>query len=185
MIGILAVQGGFAAHVRALTKLKVKNSLVVSAEQLKECDGLILPGGESSVMLKFITENNLFAEIINFSAQGKSIFGTCAGAILLAKDVINPQQKSLGLVNITMQRNAYGRQLQSHVAMGETTLSSEKQEMVFIRAPKITRIGSNVKILAMYKEEVVCVAENNCLLTTFHPELSPDLFWHKYFVAAI
>lgn len=185
MIGILAIQGDYLAHAKILTQLKVDYCLIISAEQLEKCDGLILPGGESSTMLKFIVENGLFEAIINFNAQGKSIFGTCAGAILLAKNVINPQQKSLGLVNVIIQRNAYGRQLQSNIVIGKNLINNQPQEMILIRAPKITRIGSNVKILATYKEDIVCVAENNCLLTTFHPELSPDLFWHKYFVAAI
>lgn len=181
-IGILAIQGGYAAHAEMLAQLKAKYSLVVSVEQLKKCEALIIPGGESSTILKFITANGLFEEIINFNKQGKPIFGTCAGSILLAKEVINPSQKSLGLVNVTIKRNAYGRQLQSHISMGKNLINNKQQEMVFIRAPKIIEIGSKVKVLATCEEEPVAVEENDCLLTTFHPELSSDLFWHKYFL---
>jgi 5'-phosphate synthase pdxT subunit len=182
MIGILAIQGGFREHAQALSQLNVNNSLIVSVDQLKKCDGLILPGGESSVMLKFMVENGLFEEIIKFNMRALPIFGTCAGAILLAKKVINPAQKSLGLVDITMKRNAYGRQLQSHIVTGKNLLNNKSQEMVLIRAPKITQLGANVKVLATYEEDAIVVSENNCLLTTFHPELSRDLFWHKYFL---
>lgn len=182
MIGILSIQGGYAAHAEILAQLKIKYSLIISVEQLKKCEALIIPGGESSTMLKFITANGLFEEIINFHREGRPIFGTCAGAILLAKKVINPPQKSLGLVNVTMKRNAYGRQLESHIAIGKNLVNNQQQEMVFIRAPKIIKFGAKVKLLATCEEEPVVVFENNCLLTTFHPELSKDLFWHKYFL---
>ncbi|MGD9153360.1 MAG: pyridoxal 5'-phosphate synthase glutaminase subunit PdxT [Gammaproteobacteria bacterium] len=182
MIGVLAIQGGYAAHAEMLAQLKVQYSLVVSVEQLKKCTALIIPGGESSTILKFITANGLFEEIISFHKQGKSIFGTCAGAILLAKKVINPPQKSLDFVDITIKRNAYGRQLQSHIAIGKNLINNQLQEMVFIRAPKIIELDPKVKVLATCGEEPVAVEENNCLLTTFHPELSSDLFWHKYFL---
>ncbi|MGD9108977.1 MAG: pyridoxal 5'-phosphate synthase glutaminase subunit PdxT [Gammaproteobacteria bacterium] len=181
-IGILAIQGGYVAHAKILAQLEVEHSLVVSVEQLKQCDALIIPGGESSTILKFITANGLFEEIISFHACGKPIFGTCAGAILLAKKVINPPQKSLGLINVTIKRNAYGRQLESHIATGKNLVNNQQQEMVFIRAPKIMELGPQIKVLATCEEEPVAVEENNCLLTTFHPELSSDLFWHKYFL---
>jgi len=182
MIGVLAIQGDYMAHASILAQLKENYCLIVSAEQLNKCDGLIIPGGESPTILNIILQNGLFEAIKKFHTQGKPIFGTCAGAILSAKKVINPEQKSLGLVDVIIKRNAYGRQLQSHIVMGKNLLNNQPQEMVLIRAPKITQLGANVKVLATYEEDAVVVLENNCLLTTFHPELSPDLFWHKYFL---
>lgn len=182
MIGILAIQGDYMAHAKILAQLKVAYCLVISAAQLENCDGLIIPGGESPTILNIILQNGLFAAIKNFHAGGKQIFGTCAGAILLAKKTINPEQKSMGLIDVTIKRNAYGRQLQSHIAIGKNLINNKPQEMILIRAPKIIEFGARVKVLVTYKEDAACAQENNCLITTFHPELTDDLFWHQYFV---
>lgn len=180
MIGILAIQGNYEAHARILSQLNMRYSFIVSPDQLKKCDGLIIPGGESSTMLKFILANGLFDEIKNFNAQHKPILGTCAGAILLAKEVISPAQTSLGLIDITIERNGYGRQFESHILTGEELLNHRPQEMLFIRAPKILKTDG-VKIVATCQNEVVGVEQNHCIALTFHPELLNITFWHEYF----
>ena len=185
MIGILAIQGDYEAHANILKQLNVKYTFVVSVEQLKECDGLIIPGGESSTILKFILLNGLFDEIIKFNKSGKPIFGTCAGAILLANKAINPEQKSLGLIDITIERNGYGRQLESRILMGETSLKDLSQKMAFIRAPKIIKLGKGVDIMARCDKEIVSVKQNKCIATTFHPELTSDFSWHKFFLSLV
>lgn len=185
LVGILAIQGDFAAHAKMLRQLQVDCCYVRTVAQLRDCMALIIPGGESTTILKFISNNNLLEAILEFTRQGKPIFGTCAGAILLATKVINPEQQSLGLIDMTIARNGYGRQLASFIQHGTTCLSEQTQEMVFIRAPKICNIGSQVKILGKCNQDIVCVQQNNCLAATFHPELSSSLIWHKYFLQLI
>jgi 5'-phosphate synthase pdxT subunit len=181
-IGILAIQGDYEAHGRMLDQLHVEYLYVRRPQHLHGVDGLILPGGESTTMLKFLSENDFLQAIKNFAQTGHYLLGTCAGAILLAKTVINPTQQSLGLVNITIERNAFGRQLASHIGRGHYVFKEDPVEMVFIRAPRICAVGENVTVFASYQNEPVGVESGRCLLATFHPELTQDLSLHEYFI---
>lgn len=184
-IGVLAIQGDFAAHARALERIGVRAVEVRRAADLERIDGLIIPGGESTTMLKFITEETLSNPIIAFSREGKPIFGTCAGTILLAREVSNPLQPSLGLIDIDVERNAYGRQVDSFIASTETTLEGGPMEAVFIRAPGIRRAGPTVEVLAGIDGEPVLVREANILAATFHPELTEDQRVHRLFAVMV
>jgi pyridoxal 5'-phosphate synthase pdxT subunit len=182
-IGILAVQGDFAAHAARLRQLGAETVEIRTASQLKSCDGLILPGGESTTQLQFLEEEGLSSAIRRFAAEGGAIFGTCAGAILLATEVTHPAQPSLGLLDITVIRNAYGRQLASDVFFGFSKLKESPMEMVFIRAPIIERVGPGVEILAEFGGHPVLVQKENIMAATFHPELASDTTVHARFLA--
>ena len=185
-IGILAVQGDFALHAALLDRLRVSHCLVKHSEQLNEIQGLILPGGESTTMLKFFSEEQLGQAIRRMAVEGNPVFGTCAGAILLAKEILNSQQERLGLMDIAITRNAYGRQIDSAVRRGECPeLSAEPVEMVFIRAPIIKRVGPGVRVLGRCEGLPVLVEEENYLCATFHPELSSDTKVHEYFIEKV
>jgi 5'-phosphate synthase pdxT subunit len=182
-VGILAVQGDFAMHANMLDSLAMPWRLVKHPEDLEAISGLIMPGGESTTMLKLFTTEGLGAAIKEFAARGKPIYGTCAGAILLAKEVLNPPQERLGLIDITIERNAYGRQIDSSVQIGECpTLADHPVEMVFIRAPIIRRVGEGVRVLGRCGDLPVLVEQGNILAGTFHPELTDDQTVHHYFV---
>ncbi|MGH9405526.1 MAG: pyridoxal 5'-phosphate synthase glutaminase subunit PdxT [Terriglobia bacterium] len=182
--GILAIQGDFATHAAMLDRIGAPYRLVKHAAEMDSVTGLILPGGESTTMLKFLAAEGMGEAIRAFASQGNPILGTCAGAILLAKEVVNPHQESLGLVDITVERNAYGRQIDSSIDHGECpSLSSEPVEMVFIRAPIIRRTGPAVKVLAMSRDFPVLVEQGNVLAATFHPELTPNETIHRYFLS--
>ena len=181
-IGILAVQGDFQAHAAMLEQLGAKTSEVRTPADLEGCDGLILPGGESTTQLKFLQEEGLADKIVEFAERGGAIFGTCAGAILLAKDVKHPQQDSLNLMDMTVVRNAYGRQIASDVVTGPTALKEEPLEMVFIRGPVIERAGPGVKVLAEFAGKPALVQRENIMAATFHPELTDDTTVHEYFL---
>jgi 5'-phosphate synthase pdxT subunit len=181
-IGVLAIQGDFAAHIRMLGRLDVESIEVRRSEDLETIDGLIVPGGESTTMLKFVSEEGLAEPIKGFARLGKPIFGTCAGAILLAREVTGPPQSSLGLIDITVERNAYGRQVDSFVGDADTELEGGPIESVFIRAPRITRLGPQVETLARVAGSPVLVSEGNILVATFHPELTKDQRVHRLFV---
>ena len=181
-IGILAVQGDFEAHAAMLEQLGANTAEVRTPADLEGCDGLILPGGESTTQLKLLQEEGLADKIVEFAEHGGAIFGTCAGAILLAKDVKHPQQDSLNLMDMTVVRNAYGRQIASDVVSGPTTLKKEPLEMVFIRGPVIERAGPGVKVLAEYAGKPALVQRKNILAATFHPELTDDTTVHEYFL---
>ena len=181
-IGILAVQGDFSAHAAMLEGMGIATVEVRAAADLQGCDGLILPGGESTTQLQFLLEEGLAETINRFAANGHAIFGTCAGAILLATDVENPKQSSLGLLDMTVLRNGYGRQMASDVFSGKSTLKDEPLEMVFIRGPIIDRTGPGVEILAKHAGKPAIVQKGNILATTFHPELTSDTTVHQYFV---
>jgi len=181
-IGILAVQGDFQAHAAMLEQLGAQTTEVRTPEDLEGCDGLILPGGESTTQLKFLQEEGLADKIIKFAERGGAIFGTCAGAILLAKDVEHPKQDSLNLMDMTVVRNAYGRQIASDVASGPTVLKKEPLEMVFIRGPVIERAGQGVRVLAEFAGKPALVQRENILAATFHPELTDDTTVHEYFL---
>jgi len=149
---------------------------------LDGCDGLILPGGESTTQLQFLQEEGLYETIKRFAADGYAVFGTCAGAILLATDVENPKQDSLGLLDMTVQRNGYGRQIASDVFFAKSTLKNEPLEMVFIRGPIIARTGPGIEILAKHHGKPAIVRKGKILATTFHPELTSDTTVHEYFL---
>jgi 5'-phosphate synthase pdxT subunit len=145
-------------------------------------DAIILPGGESTTQWKFLVEEGLEKSLLEHAARGGAIFGTCAGAILLAREVRNPAQQSLGLADITVIRNAYGRQLASEVRHGATAISPEPIEMVFIRAPIIERVGPDVEVLASSEGQAVLIRQGHILIATFHPELTTDTTVHEYFL---
>jgi 5'-phosphate synthase pdxT subunit len=181
-IGILAVQGDFEAHSAALSELGAEPVEVRTVSDLEDCEGIILPGGESTTQLQFLQEEGLFDSIKKFSAAGGAIFGTCAGAILLATHVKNPEQASLGLLDMTVLRNGYGRQLASDVFFGPTTLKKDPLEMVFIRGPIIERVGPGVRVLAEHAGKPALVQKDNLLASSFHPELTDDRTVHRHFL---
>jgi pyridoxal 5'-phosphate synthase pdxT subunit len=184
-IGILAVQGDFAAHAAMLAGLGADTVEVRTVNDLNGCDGLILPGGESTTQLQFLQEGGLFDAVKLFVADGGAIFGTCAGAILLATEVKNPTQDSLGLLDMTVLRNAYGRQLASDVFFGTSKLTDVPMEMVFIRAPVIDRVGPGVEVLAEYAGKPVLVRKASVMAATFHPELTQDSSVHRHFLELV
>ena len=180
-IGVLALQGDFDAHRKRLEELGAKVVLVKKPAQLDEIDGLVIPGGESGTFLKLLGEAG-FEKLKHF-VRVKPTFGTCAGAILLAKEVDNPRQKGLGVLDIGIRRNAYGRQVDSSIREGE--FRGEPAEMVFIRAPKIERVGPDVEIIATEGDDPVAVRQGKVMAATFHPELSDDTRIHKAFLDLI
>jgi 5'-phosphate synthase pdxT subunit len=177
-IGVLALQGDFDAHRRRLEELGAEVVLVRNPEQLDEIDGLVIPGGESSTFLKLLGDAG-FEKLKQF-VRAKPTFGTCAGAILLASEVENPKQKGLGVLDIRIRRNAYGRQLESSIREGK--FGSSPIEMVFIRAPKIERLGKGVEVLATEGDDPVAVRQGRVMAATFHPELSDDPRVHRSFL---
>ena len=177
-IGVLALQGDFDAHRRRLEELGAEVVLVKKPEQLDSIDGLVIPGGESGTFLKLLGEEG-FARLKDF-VQAKPTFGTCAGAILLATEVENPQQKGLGALNIRIRRNAYGRQVDSSIREGR--FLNEPIEMVFIRAPKIEHVGEGVEVIATQGSDPVAVRQGSAMAATFHPELSDDPRVHQAFL---
>ena len=179
-VGILALQGDFEAHVRAIEKAGARAIEVRTREDMAQCDGLIVPGGESSTMLKLLEYENLLEPLREYG-QKKPIYGTCAGAILLAKGVTHPAQMSLGLVDIDVERNGYGRQIDSRIVELDTS-GGRKLEGVFIRAPIIRRAGEDVRVLAKYAGDPVWVEQGRHMVTTFHPELTGDTRVHERFL---
>src|SRR5579862_6789023 len=185
-IGILAIQGDFAMHAKMLDAMDEPWKLVKHVSDLDSVGGLIMPGGESTTMLKVFELEGLGAAIQEFAAEGKPIYGTCAGAILLAKEVLNPPQEKLGLIDIAIERNAYGRQIDSSVKTGECPdLSDHPVEMVFIRAPIIRRVGDGVRVVGRCNSLPVLVEQGNILAGTFHPELTDDPAVHRYFLSKL
>ena len=177
-IGVLALQGDFDAHRRRLEELGAEVVLVKKPEQLDEIEGLVIPGGESGTFLKLLGEAG-FEKLKQF-ARTKPTFGTCAGAILLASEVDNPKQAGLGVLDIGIRRNAYGRQLDSSILEGH--LGESPIEMVFIRAPKIERVGPGVEVIATEGKNPVAVRQGRVMAATFHPELSEDTRVHRAFL---
>lgn len=184
-VGVLAIQGDYEAHAAALRESGAEPSLVKTAEGLKDLDGLILPGGESTTMLKFLVRDG-FLEALKEFALRKPVFGTCAGAILLAKDVRNPAQASLDVLDIAVERNAYGAQRDSAILMLHTNLPGGVLETVFIRAPRIVFAGPDVEVLAEREGFPVLVRQRgertSTMAATFHPELSSDRRVHRLFM---
>jgi pyridoxal 5'-phosphate synthase pdxT subunit len=181
-VGILAVQGDFEAHAAMLARMGVESVFVRTPRDFEGVDAVILPGGESTTQWKFLVEEGLDNSLREHAARGGAVFGTCAGAILLAREVHNPPQQSLGLADITVLRNAYGRQIASEVRHGATEISAQPIEMVFIRAPIIERVGPDVEVLARSEGQPVLIRRGQILIATFHPELTSDITVHEYFL---
>lgn len=182
-IGVLALQGDFEAHRRRLKDLGAEVVLVRKPEQFDEIDGLVIPGGESSTFLKLLGEKG-FQKLSDF-VHSKPTFGTCAGAILLAKQVENPHQTGLNAIDMTIRRNAYGRQIDSSILEAVTSLGADPLEMVFIRAPRIEKVGAGVEVLAKRDGDPVLVRKGNVMAATFHPELSEDKRVHAEFLKLV
>jgi 5'-phosphate synthase pdxT subunit len=182
-IGVLALQGDFALHAAALAGCGAEAVEVRKPGELAGLAGLIIPGGESTTLLKLMDEWGFVRAIEDFHAEGKPIFGTCAGLIVLAREVENPRQFSLGLIDVTVERNAYGRQRESFEAVGTATLDGRPRplEMIFIRAPRIRRVGPGVEALAQHGDETVMARQGTVLVATFHPELTDEPVVHRYF----
>ncbi len=182
-VGVLALQGGFDAHVRALARLGVEAPEIRHPHQLDALDGLVLPGGESTTLLKLMEhEPRWWHALPAFHQRRGVLFGTCAGVILLARKVSHPEQRSLGLLDVDVDRNAYGRQLVSCEVPGSWT-DGRSLEMVFIRAPRITRTGDGLEVLARHEGDPVLVRQGTVLAATFHPELTADGGVHELFLA--
>lgn len=182
-IGVLALQGDFEAHRRRLQELGAEVVLVRQPEQLEEIDGLVIPGGESSTFLKLLGEKG-FQQLSDF-VHRKPTFGTCAGAILLANQVENPKQTGLNAIDITIRRNAYGRQIDSSIVEAVTSLGESPLEMVFIRAPRIQQVGEGIEVLAKRGDDPVLVRKGRVMAATFHPELSDDPRVHAEFLKLV
>ena len=182
-IGVLALQGDFDAHRRRLEELGADVVLVRNPEQLDKIDGLVIPGGESSTFLKLLGEKG-FQKLSDF-VRAKPTFGTCAGAILLARQVENPSQPGLNAINITVRRNAYGRQIDSTILEAVSALGTDPLEMVFIRAPRIEHVGEGVEVLARRGNDPVLVRKGKVMAATFHPELSADRRVHAEFLKLV
>jgi len=180
-IGVLAIQGDYAAHAQALVESGALSVEVRKPDELADLDGLILPGGESTTMLKFLERRRFFDDLKRFCGE-RPVFGTCAGAILLAREVRNPSQRSLGILDAVVERNAFGRQIDSSILTGETALTGGPLEMVFIRAPRILEVGSDVKVLARRDGLPALIRQGNAMAATFHPELGNDRRVHRAFV---
>ena len=183
-IGILAIQGNFAMHAQALIEAGANPVEVRNPSELDGLDGLILPGGESTTMLKFLERRNFFEALKDFAAA-QPVFGTCAGAILLAREVRHPLQRSLGALDAVVERNAYGRQIDSSILIAPSELPGEPLEMVFIRAPQIVETGKDVEVLARRDGAPVLVRQGHLMAATFHPELSADRRVHRLFVDTV
>ena len=187
-VGILALQGAYEAHVQTLLRLGAEPILIRRPAQLTDPagrpDGMIIPGGESSTLLRHLERDGFFAVLQDYVRRAPA-FGTCAGAILLAETVTNPAQQSLGVMKMTVERNSYGRQHQSTILIAPSSLEGEPLEMVFIRAPRITSTGAGVETLAWRDDSPVLVRQSHLLAATFHPELSSDLRVHQLFLSMI
>ncbi len=181
-IGVLAIQGDFEVHARMLERLGTEAVMVKRPADLGGTSGLILPGGESTTQLKVMREEGLFEALGEYAREGGRFFGTCAGAILLARQVEGPAQESLGLMDIVVRRNGYGTQVASRVGYGQTVLSPGLMEMVFIRAPVIERAGPEVRVLGEYEGRAVLVRQGGMMAASFHPELTEDTRVHEYFL---
>jgi 5'-phosphate synthase pdxT subunit len=182
-VGILALQGDFDAHSKRLSELGAEPVLVRKPEQLENIDGLIIPGGESSVFLNLLGDRG-FKKLSEF-VRNKPTFGTCAGCILLAREVENPAQEGVGALDITVRRNAYGRQIDSAILEGQTKLEGGPLEQVYIRAPRIERVGPEVEVLAERDGYPVLIRQGKAMAATFHPELSVDTRVHAEFLKLV
>jgi 5'-phosphate synthase pdxT subunit len=183
-IGVLALQGDYEAHARAFQNAGARTVLVRKPEELAGLDGLVLPGGESTTMLKFLEKQGFFETLGEFVAA-TPCFATCAGCILVAREVLHPKQRSLGALDATVERNAYGRQIDSTILTLPTELPGGPLEMVFIRAPRIARVGSGVEVLAQRDGFPVLVRQGDLLVATFHPEMTSDTRVQQLFLEMV
>jgi 5'-phosphate synthase pdxT subunit len=183
-VGVVALQGGFAAHAAALARCGVEPVEVRRCSTLQEIDALVLPGGESTTLLNLMNDEPWFESLRSLHAAGKPLFGTCAGAILLSRRVVNPIQPSLGLIDADIERNAWGRQVESFETRLTVSGIPGPVPAVFIRAPRFRRIGAEVEVLAEHRGEPVLVRQGAVLAATFHPELTGDDRLHRLFLAA-
>jgi 5'-phosphate synthase pdxT subunit len=184
-VAVLALQGDFEAHRKKLAQMGIESFEARRPAELDEALGLILPGGESTTLWKFFEAEPWEEALAAFAASGRPILGTCAGAIVLAREVTNPSQKGLGLIDITVERNAYGRQVESFVGQAEAPALGGPLPAVFIRAPRIRRVGEGVEILATLRGEPVLVRQRNVVAATFHPELTDDTRVHEQAFSAV
>ena len=184
LVGVLAIQGDYDAHRVVMEQLGAKVILVRKPEELEGLDGLVIPGGESSTFLNFLRRQDFLGKLRSFVAH-KPTFGTCAGAILLAKRVENPAQESLGALDVSIRRNAYGRQLDSSIETADTKIPGGPLEMVFIRAPRFLEVGKNVQVLALRGDDPVLLRQGHLMAATFHPELSSDTRVHAEFLKVV
>ena len=187
LIGVLGLQGDYHAHGRMLEEAGAQVQVVKKTDQLRRVQGLVIPGGESTALIKLMDAGDWWEPLRAFAGAGKSILGTCAGMILLAGEVLNPPQKSLGLIDATVERNSYGRQGESFEGIG--TFGTGRRErplpMIFIRAPRIRRLGPRVKALAFCRGDCVLARQGQILVASFHPELTADLTVHRYFMGMV
>ncbi|HJN28890.1 MAG TPA: pyridoxal 5'-phosphate synthase glutaminase subunit PdxT [Candidatus Latescibacteria bacterium] len=189
-VGALALQGDFDAHLRVMAELGAETSAIRKPEQLRQIDALVIPGGESTTLIKLMDAYDFWEPLREFTTGGR-VFGTCAGLILVASEVINPAQRSLGLLDVTVERNSYGRQRESFESAGQfidrnsDEAKTREIPMVFIRAPRIQRLGEGVRALATHGEDTVMARSDHVLVATFHPELSHDPFVHQYFLSMV
>lgn len=174
-VGVLSLQGGYAAHAKALGDLGHEAVLVRTAAELERVDGMVLPGGESSVQILLLGRHLLWAPLAAYVRSGRPILCTCAGLILVAKKVTQPEQPSLGWLDVQVARNAWGRQVDSFEAVSD----DGAHPLIFIRAPRVTEVGRGVEVLATLRGEPVLVRQGNTVGATFHPELTPDRSVHR------
>lgn len=185
-IGVLAIQGDFIRHQTILTRLHIDNVPVKNSTDLNSCEGLIIPGGESTTFVKLLKAFHLFSSLKEFGSN-KAVMGTCAGLITLAKKVPNLAHETLNLIDIEVERNAYGRQIDSFIDDVKLMINNDNAifEGVFIRAPKIIKIGEGVKPLAYHHKNIVMAENEHILVSTFHPELTDDSRIHEYFLKKV
>jgi len=183
VVGVLGLQGDFALHQKCITRIRATPRVVRWPDELTECEGLVIPGGESTTFIKLLEKSNLFEAVKEF-AKERPVMGTCAGLIILAKRLVNDDMKTLGLIDIEVERNSYGRQVDSFNDKVRIKIFKDNPEFegVFIRAPRIISLGRDVEPLAFHENDVVMAKSNNILVLTFHPELTKDLRIHRYFV---
>jgi 5'-phosphate synthase pdxT subunit len=183
-IGVLGLQGDYAAHGHMLEGLDCPWSIVKKPEQLSQVDGLIIPGGESTTLIKLMDSWDFWQPLQDFANAGKPLLGTCAGLIILAKEVRNPPQKSLGVIDLVVERNSYGRQIDSFEGTGTFAANGTDATlpMIFIRAPRILQLGKGVQELGHCNGDCVIAQQDNVLVVSFHPELTEDLTVHRYLV---
>lgn len=183
-VGVLALQGAFREHLAAMSRLKVASREVRQLKHLDGIDAMIIPGGESTTMGKLLREWNMLDPLRRRIEQGMPVYGSCAGLILLCRSIEGSDQPRLGVLDATVRRNAFGRQVDSfETELDMPEVGAQPVPAVFIRAPVITRVGDGVKVLALVKDQAVAVRQNNVLATSFHPELTSDTRLHRYFLA--
>lgn len=181
LIGVLALQGAFREHIAALKKLNIETKEIRNKNDIDGIDGLIIPGGESTAIGKLLRDLDMFDILKEMMLKGLPVFGTCAGMILLAKKLVNDDRVHLGVMDIEVRRNAYGRQLGSFKCFEKFKGIEGDVEMVFIRAPYIEKVGEKVEVLAKVGDDIVAARQGNLLAISFHPELTEELKIHKYF----